>query len=143
MSFKQWNAVLMLASQVLIAGWLIYDAMVAPSTGAPVAAVAAKLLWAGLVMIVFNIVAAIGTAIVGSIITREEFKDERADERDKAVYARSMRNAYFASSVGGLAAMLLLAFGYDPVAALYALFIGGMLAGAVGSISQLVYYRIG
>lgn len=143
MSFKQWNAVLMLASQVLIAGWLIYDAMVAPSAGAPASAVATKLLWAGLVMIVFNIVAAIGTAIVGSVITREEFKDERADERDKAVYARSMRNAYFASSVGGLGALLLLAFGYDPVAAVYALFIGGMLAGAVGSVSELVYYRIG
>ena len=143
MSFKQWNAVLMLASQVLIAGWLIYDAIVAPSVDAPVAAVAAKLLWAGLVMIVINIAAAIGTAIVGSIVTRKEFKDERADERDKAVYAKSMRNAYFVSSVGGLAALLLLAFGYDPAVAVYAVFTGGMLAGAAGSISQLVYYRIG
>ncbi|MBI4920108.1 MAG: hypothetical protein HY834_00020 [Devosia nanyangense] len=143
MSYKQWNVVLTLASQVLIAGWLIWDAMVAPSAGAPVSAVAAKLLWAGLVMIIISIAAAIGAAIVGSIVTREEFKDERADERDKAIYARSMRNAYFVSSIAGLGALLLIAFGYDPVAAVYALFIGGMLAGAVGSVSQLVYYRIG
>ena len=108
-----------------------------------VAAVAARLLWAGLAMIVFNIVAAIGTAIIGSIVTRKEFKDEAADERDKAVYARSMRNAYFVVSVGGLAALLSLALGYDPAAAAYAIFLGGLLAGGAGALSQLIYYRIG
>lgn len=143
MTFKQWNAVLMLASQALISGWLILDLLAPGNAGLPVAAVATKLLWAGLVMIVFNIVAAIVTAIVGSIVTRQEFKDERADERDQAVYAKSMRNAYFVVSVGGLATLLLLAFGYDPALAAYALFVGGMLAGAFGSLSQLYYYRIG
>lgn len=142
MSFKQWNAVFMLIGAIAIGIWLIYDT-IAVGHSAGVAAVAAKLLWAGLAMIVFDILAAIGTAIVGSIVTREEFKDERADERDKAVYARSMRNAYFVVSIGGLATLLILAFGYDPVFAAYAVFIAGLLAGAAGAISQLVYYQLG
>ena len=94
-------------------------------------------------MIVFNILAAIGTAIVGSIVTRKEFKDEAADERDRAIYARSLRNAYFVVSVGGIATLLILAFGYDPAIAAYSVFIGGLLAGAAGAVSQLVYYRRG
>ena len=142
MSFKQWNAVFMLVGAVAIGIWLILDTMSA-ERAVGVAAVSARLLWAGLVMIVFNIVAAIGTAIVGSIVTRQEFKDERADERDKAVYARSMRNAYFVVSIGGLATLFIFAFGYDPVFAAYAVFIGGLLAGAAGALSQLVYYRLG
>ena len=143
MSFKQWSAVIMLAVEGVIAFWLVRDLMAVPIGSLPVAAVAAKLLWLGLWMIVGNIVAAIGTAIVGSIVTRKEFKDEAADERDKAVYAKSMRNAYFVVSVGGLATLFLLAFGYDPAFAAYAVFIGGMAAGAAGAASQLYYYRIG
>ena len=143
MSFKQWNAAIMLAVEAVIAAWLVYDAMIAETLSLPVSAVAAKLLWVGLVMIVLNILAAIGTAIVGSIVTRKEFKDERSDERDKAVYARSMRNAYFVGSLGGLAALFLLAFGFEPAFAAYAVFVGGMLAGAAGAMSQLIYYGIG
>src|ERR1043165_7560014 len=90
MSFKEWNAVFMLVGVAAIGVWLVADLSSAP-LAAGVAAVAAKLLWAGLVMIAFNIVTAIGTAIVGSIVTRKEFKDEAADERDKAIYARSLR----------------------------------------------------
>ena len=142
MSFKQWNAVIMLAGVVAIAIWLIAD-ITGGAAQAGVAAVATRLLWAGLIMIGFNIAAAIGTAIVGSIVTRAEFKDERSDERDKAVYAKSMRNAYFVVSVGGIATLLLLALGTDPVAAAYAVFISGLLAGGAGALSQLVYYRIG
>ena len=139
MSFKQWNAVIMLAGVVAIAIWLIAD-ITGGAAQAGVAAVATRLLWAGLIMIGFNIAAAIGTAIVGSIVTRAEFKDERSDERDKAVYAKSMRNAYFVVSVGGLATLFLFAFGYDPAIAAYAVFIGGMAAGAAGALSQLYYY---
>ena len=142
MSFKQWNAVIMLAGVVAVGIWLVADiAGGAAQSGA--ASAATRLLWAGLIMIGFNIAAAIGTAIVGSIVTRKEFKDERADERDQAVYAKSMRNAYFVVSVGGIVTLFLLALGYDPVAAAYAVFISGLLAGGAGALSQLVYYRIG
>lgn len=142
-SFKEWNAVTMLASAVLIGGWLLLDLAAHRAPDASVAAVAQKLLWAGLWMILINIAAAIGTAVVGSIVTRKEFKDEAADERDRAVYARSLRNAYFVVSVGGIVTLFTLALGYDPTVAAYAVFFGGTAAGAAGAISQLVYYRIG
>ncbi len=106
------------------------------------AAVARKLLWVGLALIVLNIAGAIAMAIVGSIVTRKEFKDEKADERDKQIYARSMRNGYFVVSVGGLVTLFVLALGYDPALAAYALFVGGMIAGAAAALSQLYYYRV-
>jgi hypothetical protein len=143
MSFKQWNAVIMLATEMAITAWLVWDTALHPMPEPSPAAVAARLLWVGLVMILLNIGTVIVMAIAGSIVTRKEFKDEAADERDRAVYAKSMRNAYFVVSVGGIATLLLLAFGYDPVIATYSVFIGGMLAGAAGSISQLYYYRFG
>ena len=43
----------------------------------------------------------------------------------------------------GLATLFLFAFGYDPVFAAYAVFIAGLLAGAAGALSQLVYYQLG
>lgn len=143
MSFKQWNAAIMLATEIVITAWLVWDTAAHPLPDASVAAVATRLLWVTLVMILLNIAAVIGTAIVGSIVTRKEFKDEASDERDRTVYAKSTRNAYFVVSVGGLATLFLLAFGYDPIIAASAVFIDGMLAGAAGSISQLYYYRIG
>jgi len=143
MSFKQWSAVVMLASAAIVGAWVIFDAVASGTPRTGVAAVAARLLWAGLAMIVINIGAVIATAIVGSIVTRAEFKDERADERDKAVYAKSMRNAYFVVSVGGLVTMFVLALGYDPSIAADTVFGGGVLAGAAGALSQLVYYQLG
>ena len=143
MTFKQWSAVIMLLGIAVIAIWLVADIFWTYPTSGGAAAVAARLLWAGLAMIVFNIVAAIISAIVGSIVTRTEFKDVRADERDKAVYAKSMRNAYFTVSMGGLAALFAFALGYDPAVAAYAVFTGGLVAGGVGAASQLYYYRIG
>jgi hypothetical protein len=142
MSFKEWNAAMMLVGVAGIGAWLVYD-LVSVGIGPGMAAVATKLLWAGAVMIGFNVVAAIGTAIVGSIATRKEFKDEAADERDKAVYARSLRNAYFVVSIGGLVTLFLMAFGYDPAIAAYSIFIAGTIAGGAGALSQLIYYRLG
>ena len=39
--------------------------------------------------------------------------------------------------------LLILAFGWNPAIAAYSVFLGGLLAGAAGAISQLVYYRRG
>lgn len=142
MSFKEWSAVITLVVDGLVAVWLVVD-VAAGNGAAPVAAVATRLLWAGLVLIVLNIAGAIATAIVGRIVTRKEFKDEKADERDKSIYARSMRNAYFVVSVGGLVTLFLMAFGYDPAVAVYSIFIGGLVAGAAAAISQLYFYRVG
>jgi hypothetical protein len=82
-------------------------------------------------------------SILVSIARREEFKDERADERDQAVGLRGMRNAYFVASIAGVVTLFCLAFGVNPGGAAYALFGGLMLAGVVDAASRLVYYRIG
>jgi formate/nitrite transporter FocA (FNT family) len=108
-----------------------------------VAQVSRTLLWAIAAMVVFNIVGTIVVTILVSIARREELKDEAADERDRAVQMRSMRNAYVALSIGAAGSLLLLALGFDPILAAYALFSALMLAGATDSASQLYYYRFG
>jgi formate/nitrite transporter FocA (FNT family) len=143
MTFKEWNAAIMLAGQALVTGWLVNDAMRVRALEPTVAQVSRTLLWAIAAMVVFNIVGTIVVTILVSIARREELKDEAADERDRAVQMRSMRNAYVALSIGGAGSLLLLALGFDPILAAYALFAALMLAGATDSASQLYYYRFG
>ena len=143
MSFKQWSALVQLAAQALVAAWLVRDALRAETWPGPVSDVAEKLLWAVLFVIVFSIIANIVVAILVSIARGEEMKDERADERDKAVHARSMRNAYVVLSVGAGGALLLLALGVDPAVSAYALFGALIFASIADAASQLIYYRIG
>ena len=68
---------------------------------------------------------------------------EKADERDKLVSLRAMRNGYVIASLAGIASLFTLAFSANPAQAAYILFFGLMLAGVVDSVSRLVYYRIG
>jgi hypothetical protein len=143
MTFKQWQAVITLVSQVLIAGWLVRDATRHPVLDATVAATATKLMWAMAALIVINIVVNIAIVVAISIAQRKEFKDEKADERDKAVIAKSGRNAQYVLSVAALGTLLMLALGADPVIGAYALFGAMMLAGATDAVSKLIYYRIG
>jgi hypothetical protein len=142
MTFKEWTAVIQLAGLVVIGGWLASD-FVAGAGDSSVAAVATRLVWAIGAVIVFNIVVTIVMAILVSIARGEEFKDERADERDVLVAAKGSRNAYAVVSLGAAAGLLLLAFGFDPRFGAYALFVAPMLGGAVDAVSRLVYYRIG
>jgi hypothetical protein len=143
MSFKEWTAVVQVVGVVVICGWLVNDVMATGLATGGVAGVAMKLVWAIGGAIVFNIVGLIIVAILVSIAQGKELKDERADERDKAVAARSSRNGYaLASSFAGLS-LLALAFGADPILAVYALFAAPLLGGATDAVSRLVYYRIG
>ncbi|WP_437669864.1 hypothetical protein [Sorangium sp. So ce131] len=143
MTFKEWNAAIMLTGQMMIAGWLVFDAVTTQGWDAPVSAVSQRLLWALLASVAFNVVATIVVTILVSVIRREQLKDERADERDKAILARSMRNGYLVLSSSGGAVLLLLALGGSPALGAYALLAALMLGGAADSISKLVYYRIG
>jgi formate/nitrite transporter FocA (FNT family) len=143
MTFKEWNAAIMLAGQALVTGWLVNDAMRVRALEPTVAQVSRTLLWAIAAMVVFNIVGTIVVTILVSIARREALRDEAADERDRAVQMRSMRNAYVALSIGAAGSLLLLALGVDPILAAYALFSALMLAGATDSASQLYYYRFG
>lgn len=141
MSFKEWEAVVNIIAAIVIGAWVIFEGLTNPP--ATVAAVASRLLWAILYVVLFNIAAMIVVSILVSIARREEFKDEKADERDKLVGMRGMRNGYLVASIAGVASLFYLAFGADPAEAAYVLFGGLMLAGVVDAASRLVYYRIG
>lgn len=141
MSYKEWNAVIMVAGSVAIAIWVTVDALVNPVS--EVSVIAGRLVWAIGFTVLFNILAVIGMTIVVSIARRQEFKDERDDERDVAITAKSMRNAYFVASITGLVALIIFASAADPGLAIYVLFAGLLLAGAIDAGSRLVYYWIG
>lgn len=142
MSYRELTAAVQLVGQVLVGIWLVYDLVNGGLEGAAVASVAAKLLWAIGAVIVFTIIAMIVGTIAVSIAQREELKDEAADERDRAIEARSQRNSAYVTSVVAALALFPLAFGADPLFAVYALFFAPMLGGAVNAAYQLIYYRI-
>ena len=142
MTYKEWTAAVQLTGAVLIAAWAAFNVL--GDEARTVAGAAMALVWAIGVVIVYNIVAMILVTIAVSIANGgQELKDERADERDKAVAARSMRNAYVVVSVGGALTLALLAFGFPPVTGIHVLFATLMLGGATDALSRLVYYRLG
>ena len=142
MSHKEMIAGIQLVGQVLVAIWLVWDLTSGGLAGATVVSVAIKLLWAIGAVIVFTIIATIVMTIVVSIARREEFKDEPADERDTLIEAKSQRwSAYITSALAALA-LFPLAFGADPVWAVYALFGAPMIGGTVNAAYMLYYYRV-
>jgi hypothetical protein len=142
MSFKEWTAVVQVVGVILVGGWVALDA-IGGGAAQPLAAVAMKLVWTIGAVILFNIVAIIIVAILVSIAQRAELKDEKADERDRWVATRSSRNGYVVTSIAAALALVAVAFGVEPVLAIYALFAAPMLGGATDAVSQLVYYRLG
>lgn len=141
MTYKELNAAVMVASSVAIGAWVWWQAVVEPAPDAE--SVAWRLLYAIGFNILINIALMIIATIVVSIAQREELKDERADERDRSISDRGMRNGYFAVSIGGLGVIIGLAMGFDASAAAYALFGALLLGGIIEPISRLVYYRVG
>ncbi len=140
MTYKELNAAMMIVSGAGIAAWVAWQAVNDPVPD--LVSVAWRLLYAIGFTILVNIVLIIVATIVVSIARREEFKDERADERDRAINDRSMRNSYFALSVGGLAVIVAMALGQGPIVAAYGLFAVLLIGGLIDPISRLVYYRI-
>jgi hypothetical protein len=141
MGFREWNAVVVLVGQALIAGWLVLE--VTGGLPAELTGAAMRLVWAIGALVLFNIAGIIAAVILVSIATRETLKDEKADERDRHINALAMRNAYVVASAGGGLTILALALGAPPVAAVYGLFAALMLSGTTEAVSQLVYYRTG
>lgn len=142
MSHKEMIAGIQLVGQVLAAIWLGYDLLTGGLVGATVMSTAVKLLWVIAAVIVFTIVATIIATIAVSIAQREEFKDEPADERDVLIEAKSQKWSAYATSIAAALALFPLAFGVDPVFAVYALFGAPMIGGTVNAIYQLYYYRV-
>lgn len=141
MTYKELNAWVMILCGAGVGGWVAWQAAATPAPD--VESVAWRLLYAIGLNIVINIVLMVLATIVVSIAQREELKDERADERDQTINDKSLRNGYFAVSIGGLAVIVALALGQGPVVAAYVLFAALMIGGLIDPVSRLVYYRIG
>ena len=141
MTYKQLNASVMILSGAGIAAWVVWQAMSDPAQD--LENVAFRLLYAIGLNIIINIVLMILATILVSVARREDLKDERADERDRSIADKSLRNGYFAVSIGGLAVIVALAFGLGPIFAAYLLFGVLLLGGLVDPVSRLVYYRVG
>lgn len=143
MSYKEWNAGILLVASLLIGAWVAWDAVFGGTLAGPVSHLAQTLIYAILISIGFNIVAVIVVTIIVSIVRREQFRDDKADERDRSVTARSMRNAYLALSIGGAATLAVLAWGPGGTIPIYMLFAALMLANITDSASRLYYYHVG
>jgi hypothetical protein len=94
------------------------------------------------VSIVANIAVSIVFSIVHAMATREK-ASSFADERDKFIELRALRNALFAFTAGFSLAMGSLAIGMPPSVMFIVLMGSGYGSGLVGNISQLYLYRKG
>ena len=92
---KELEAWVMVLSAIVISGWVAWDAM---GNGVPgeLPAAAWKMVWAVGYSVLFNIVAVIVGHILVAIVTGgTQISDERADERDRLINGKAMRNGYF------------------------------------------------
>ena len=94
------------------------------------------------VSIVANIAVSIVFAVVSAMATRQ-IASSFADERDKFIQLRALRNALFAFIGGFSLAMGSLAIGMPPSVMFIVLMGSGYGSGLVGNITQLYLYRKG
>jgi len=94
------------------------------------------------VSIVANIVVSIIFSVVYAMATQQK-ASSFADERDKLIELRALRNALFAFTAGFSLAMGSLAIGMPPSVMFIVLMGSGYGSGLVGNISQLYLYRQG
>jgi hypothetical protein len=89
-----------------------------------------------------NIVVSIVFSMVYAMATRQK-ASSFADERDKFIELRALRNALYAFITGFSLAMGSLAIGMSPTVMFIVLMASGYGSGVVGSISKLYLYRKG
>jgi hypothetical protein len=94
------------------------------------------------VSIVANIVVSIVFSMAYAMATRQK-ATTFADERDKFIELRALRNALYVFIAGFSLAMGSLAIGMPPTVMFIVLMASGYGSGVVGSISQLYLYRRG
>lgn len=98
------------------------------------------------VLVPVSIVANITVSIVFSMVYAMATKQKAAsfaDERDKFIELRALRNALYAFTAGFALAMGSLAIGMPPSVMFIVLMASGYGSGAVGNISKLYLYRKG
>ena len=94
------------------------------------------------VSIAANIAVSIVFSIVYSMATQEK-ASSFADERDKFIELRALRNALYVFTGGFFLAMGSLAIGMSPSVMFIVLMVSGYGSGMVGNLSQLYLYRKG
>ena len=94
------------------------------------------------VSIVANIAISIVFSIVYSMATHEK-ASSFADERDKFIELKALRNAVYVFTCGFFLAMGSLAIGMPPSVMFIILMASGYGSGMVGNITQLYLYRRG
>jgi len=92
--------------------------------------------------IVAEIVVQIVFSIVNTMMTNER-EHLLSDERDKLIQLRALRNSLFVFVFGFSLAMGSLVIDMPPSVMFIVLFLSGFVAGIVGYISQLYFYRKG
>lgn len=147
MSFQERQAfVSLLATLLLAVVFLVYVLPRYPG-GNPYAA-AVFHFWglAVVILVPVSIAANIAVSIVFSIIysiATQEKASSFADERDKLIELRSLRNALYVFTCGFFLAMGSLAIGMPPSVMFIVLMVSGYGSGMVGNLSQLYLYRKG
>jgi len=102
--------------------------------------------WVVVILVPVSIVANIAVSIVFSVIysmATQEQASSFADERDKFIELRALRNALYVFTCGFFLAMVTLAIGMPPSVMFIVLMCSGYGSGLVGNISQLYLYRQG
>lgn len=143
MTMKELVAWVAMIVQAMIAVWVFWELPGGLGPEVTAADVAIRVLWGVGAMVVLTVVATVIAAIGVSIAQQEEISDDRTDERDRSIAARSARNAHLATSLGLIGTVIALAMGLAPPLAVYMLFAAMLAGGTADSVSQLVYYRVG
>jgi DMSO reductase anchor subunit len=149
MSYQEKNITVQLTSYILILGfYLVSWLQMYQGEGLIPGKVFSLWIIVIVATILINIVASILTHIVLTIVeaikTRKN-PDERfiADERDKMIGLKGMRNSYITFSIGVFLSMLAFVLGQPPLIMFSLIVFFSILAELVGDISQLYFYRRG
>jgi len=147
MSYQEKNITVSLMSSVLILGFYLLNLLPMYQEG-NLNAPRVFSLWATVILtaivatIVASILAHIMLSIVQAIKTRtEESESFIADERDKLIELKGMRNSHIVFSLGTLLSMLTFVFGQPPLVMFSLLIFFTIAASIVGDLSQLYFYR--
>jgi hypothetical protein len=147
MSAREQQAIVSLLSTLLLAAFFVGYVFPRYPAGNPYAPEVFRFWGVAVVIlvpvsIVANIAVSIAFSIVYAMVTRQT-ASSFADERDKLIELRALRNALYAFTCGFFLAMGSLAIGMSPSVMFIVLMGSGYGSGLVGNISQLYLYRKG
>jgi hypothetical protein len=98
------------------------------------------------ILIPINILASITIHILFTIINRIAANEEEpafADELDKLIELKALRNGYFIFIIGFAIAMLAIVFGLSPTTMFLVLYVSGFISGISVNITSLYLYSKG